>query len=183
MEEQPFELQACIEEALDLLAFKAAEKNLELAYLIEPQTPNTIMGDVTRLRQILVNLLSNAVKFTEAGEVVVAVEAKAKGQEYEIHFAVKDTGIGIPKDRMERLFKSFSQVDASITRQYGGTGLGLAISRRLSELMGGRMWVESLVNHGSTGAIEVASEKVLQLEAEYERVKAALQIERQQGQV
>lgn len=160
LEEQPFDLQACIEEALDLLAFKAAEKNLELAYLIDPQTPNMLVGDVTRLRQILVNLLSNAVKFTESGEVVVAVEATRKGKEYEIHFAVKDTGIGIPQDRVERLFKSFSQVDSSITRQYGGTGLGLAISKRLSELMGGKMWVESLLGQGSTFHFTVLGKSV-----------------------
>lgn len=153
LEEHPFDLQACIEEALDLLAFKAAEKNLEFAYWIDPQTPNAIIGDVTRLRQILVNLLSNAVKFTEAGEVVVSVTAQHQtgGDEgdYEINFEVKDTGIGIPEDRMERLFKSFSQVDSSITRRYGGTGLGLTISKRLSEMMGGRMWVESQLGQGS----------------------------------
>ena len=154
LEEHPFDLQACIEEALDLLAFKAAEKNLEFAYWIEPQTPNAIVGDVTRLRQILVNLLSNAVKFTEAGEVVVSVTAQHKSAEgdegdYEINFEVKDTGIGIPEDRMERLFKSFSQVDSSITRRYGGTGLGLTISKRLSEMMGGRMWFESQLGQGS----------------------------------
>jgi len=166
LEEQPFELFSCIEDSLDLLAPKAAEKNIELAYLIERQTPPMIAGDVTRLRQILVNLLSNAVKFTETGEVVVSVTAQelSRGAEeqrgrgefgvesplYEIQFAVKDTGIGIPPDRMDRLFKSFSQVDASTTRHYGGTGLGLAISKRLSELMGGRMWVESQVSSGST---------------------------------
>jgi PAS domain S-box-containing protein len=158
LEQHPFNLRTCIEESLDLLAPKAAEKGLELAYLIDPQTPNTIEGDITRLRQILVNLLSNAVKFTETGEVVVSVTAqkKAEGPDvnssspilhpssfYEICFAVKDTGIGISPDRMDRLFKSFSQVDSSTTRHYGGTGLGLAISKRLSEMMGGQMWVKS----------------------------------------
>ncbi|MBW4574787.1 MAG: response regulator [Aphanothece sp. CMT-3BRIN-NPC111] len=164
MEEQPFSLLACLESALDAIALTAAEKGLELAYLLEPETPSTIVGDVTRLRQILVNLLSNAVKFTAEGEVVVSVTAQklADGKEftssslsspcasYEIHFAVKDTGIGIPSDRMDRLFKSFSQVDSYITRQYGGTGLGLAISQQLSELMGGKMWVDSVVGVGST---------------------------------
>ena len=174
LEEQPFELVACIEDTLDLLAPKAAEKNIELAYLIEPHTPHVIAGDVTRLRQILVNLLSNAVKFTETGEVVVSVttckpengeRGVVSGKEftptpysllstsspvYEIQFAIKDTGIGIPKDRMDRLFKSFSQVDSSTTREYGGTGLGLAISKRLSEMMGGRLWVESQIGSGST---------------------------------
>lgn len=157
LEEHPFSLRACIEESLELLAPKTLDKGLELSALIDPHTPNHVIGDVTRTRQILVNLLSNAVKFTDIGEVVVEVksrkiddasaEASAK---YQIQFAVKDTGIGIPPDRMDRLFKSFSQVDASTTRQYGGTGLGLVISKRLSEMMGGQMWVESQVGLGST---------------------------------
>ncbi|NEO57567.1 MAG: response regulator [Okeania sp. SIO3B5] len=177
LEEQPFNIRSCIEECLDLLAPKAAEKNLELAYLIQPQTPELIVGDVTRLRQVLVNLLSNGVKFTEIGEVVVSVTASLQNQDldsgqkrnspishqtqhlesnvscsavYEIQFAVKDTGIGIPQDRMDRLFKPFSQVDASTTRIHGGTGLGLVISKRLSEIMGGKMWVESEAGVGST---------------------------------
>jgi PAS domain S-box-containing protein len=157
LEEHPFDLRACIEGALDLLAPRAAEKGLELAYLLEPETPQTILGDVTRVRQILVNLLGNAVKFTEQGEVVVTVNARASERgpsdaapRYELQFAVRDTGVGIPADRLDRLFKPFSQVDASTTRQYGGTGLGLAISRRLSEMMGGDLWVESQVGRGST---------------------------------
>lgn len=159
LEEQPFELGPCIEEALRLFVPQASEKKLELAYLIEPQTPNAIVGDVTRLRQILINLLSNAVKFTENGEVVVFVNAtpisnpenvEDDSQLYEIRFAVKDTGIGIPTSRMDRLFKSFSQIDASTTRKYGGTGLGLAISKRLTEMMGGKIWVHSVEGKGST---------------------------------
>lgn len=158
LEQYCFNLRNFIEESLDLLAFKAAEKNIELAYLIAPQVPNALVADVTRLRQVLVNLLSNAVKFTSGGEVIVSVTAcKLKPQDknidnhlYEFKFAVKDTGIGIPKERQERLFKSFSQVDSSTTRQYGGTGLGLAIGKQLSEKMGGKMWLESEVNCGST---------------------------------
>jgi signal transduction histidine kinase/CheY-like chemotaxis protein len=167
LEEQPFELRICIEEALDLVATKAAEKKLELAYQFASGTPNMVVGDVTRLRQILVNLLGNAVKFTQAGEVLVSVEITGEGQEargeesfkplasyippsYEIQFSVKDTGIGIPANRIDRLFKSFSQVDSSTSRQYGGTGLGLVICKRLSEMMGGRMWVESHEGIGST---------------------------------
>ncbi|RMF21363.1 MAG: hybrid sensor histidine kinase/response regulator, partial [Cyanobacteria bacterium J083] len=150
-EEQPFELHSCIEAALSLLAPQGIEKNLELAYLISPQTPKVIVGDVTRLRQILVNLISNAVKFTPQGEVVVYVNSQEIDKEkYEIEFAVNDTGIGIPPDKMDRLFQSFSQVDASTTRQYGGTGLGLAISQRLCQMMGGKMWVTSQVGVGST---------------------------------
>ncbi|MCT7951208.1 response regulator [Ancylothrix sp. C2] len=149
LEEHPFNLRSCIEESLDLLASRAGEKDIEMAYIIAPGTPEKIIGDVTRLRQVLVNLLSNAVKFTHSGEVVVsisstAIEAADQSPCYQILFAVKDSGIGIPTDRMERLFKSFSQIDSSVSRQYGGTGLGLVISKRLSEMMGGRMWVESM---------------------------------------
>ena len=148
LESQPFDVRDCIESALDLVAAKAREKSLELAYLIDAPTPAMLVGDVTRLRQILINLLGNALKFTEKGEVVVSVElagseSRDETMVYTLHFAVKDTGLGIPPDRMSRLFQSFSQVDASTTRKYGGTGLGLAISKRLSELMGGTMWVES----------------------------------------
>ena len=165
LEQQPFDLRDCIEESLDLLAPKAAEKDIDLAYIIADQTPSTIVGDVARLRQILVNLLGNAVKFTDQGEVVVSVTSRslpplAGGSEgrYELHFAVRDTGIGIPQDRMDRLFRSFSQVDASTTRKYGGTGLGLAISKRLSEMMGGTMWVESEVGQGSTFHFTIVAE-------------------------
>jgi PAS domain S-box-containing protein len=151
LEYQPFSLTECVEEALDLLAVKAAEKDVDLAYLIDADTPRDLFGDVTRLRQILVNLLSNAVKFTPQGEVVVSITAhRLFNGQVEFQFAVRDTGVGIPKDRMNRLFRSFSQVDSSTTRHYGGTGLGLAISKRLSEMMGGTMWVESEVGQGST---------------------------------
>ncbi|QLE48987.1 response regulator [Nostoc sp. C057] len=160
LEEQPFDLQVCVEEALDLLAPQAALKGIELMYELQPHIPTLIIGDITRLRQILWNLVSNAVKFTNAGEVVVTitVQQQVLKQEattadhvyYEFLFAVSDTGIGIPSDRLDRLFKPFSQVDASMTRRYGGTGLGLAISKRLSEIMGGRMWVESGTVKGST---------------------------------
>jgi PAS domain S-box-containing protein len=151
LEQHPFDLRDSLESALDLLAARAAEKQLDLAYLIENNVPQTIVGDVTRLRQILVNLLSNAVKFTEAGEVVVTVASRQVGNDqYELHIAVRDSGIGIPEDRMHRLFQAFSQVDASTTRHYGGTGLGLAISKRLAEMMGGSMWVESTLGEGST---------------------------------
>jgi signal transduction histidine kinase/DNA-binding response OmpR family regulator/HPt (histidine-containing phosphotransfer) domain-containing protein/PAS domain-containing protein len=158
LEDQPFDLRACVESSLDLLATGAAEKGLDLAYLIAPETPEAIVGDITRLRQILVNLLSNAVKFTEQGEVVLSVSSEqvsslgpdALPDTHMLHFTVRDSGIGIPPERMDRLFQSFSQVDASTTRRYGGTGLGLAISKRLSEMMGGTMWAESTLGQGST---------------------------------
>jgi PAS domain S-box-containing protein len=144
LEGRPFNLRDCLEQALDLLASKAAEKGLEMAYFVDDQAPETLVGDFTRLRQVLVNLLSNAVKFTESGEVVISVTCHhLEEKRCQVHFAVRDTGIGIAPERMDRLFQSFSQLDASTTRKYGGTGLGLAISKRLSELMGGTMWVES----------------------------------------
>ncbi len=151
LEEQPFDLRDCLEDALDLLATRAAEKNLDLAYVIDDGVPGTLVGDVTRLRQVLVNLVGNAIKFTATGEVVVSVSSHlAADRRHAVQFAVRDTGIGIPTERMDRLFKSFSQVDASTTRVYGGTGLGLAISKRLAELMHGSMWVESAPGQGST---------------------------------
>lgn len=151
LEEQPLVLSELFEETLDLLTVKAAEKRLDLAYIIHPGTPPSIIGDVTRLRQILVNLLGNAIKFTERGEVVLEVSASdPESAAYNLVFSVRDTGIGIPPDRIIHLFQSFSQVDASTTRRFGGTGLGLAISKRLSELMGGSMWVESELGQGST---------------------------------
>jgi len=151
LEQQPFDLRDVVESSLDLIANRAAEKGLELAYVLQPDTPDAVRGDVTRLRQILVNLLSNAVKFTEQGEVILTLHSTPlTAERYELHFTVRDTGIGIPEDRMDRLFHSFSQVDSSTTRRYGGTGLGLAICQRLCALMGGRIWVESVLGQGST---------------------------------
>src|SRR5882672_9414754 len=147
LENHPFELHACLEEALDLLASKAAEKKLDLAYFVDDAIPKILVSDVTRLRQIIVNLIGNAVKFTHQGEVVIEVAPAAKDrksvvpgneldtdflhhpEQWLLHFSVRDTGIGIPLDRQNRLFKSFQQVDASTTRHYGGTGLGLAICK------------------------------------------------------
>ncbi|MEM7030846.1 MAG: response regulator [Chloroflexota bacterium] len=151
LEHRPFSLHKCIEEVLDLVATKAAAKTLDLVYLIEDNLPGQFIGDEIRLRQILVNLISNAVKFTELGEVVIQVRGKAlTNVDYQVHFSVRDTGIGIAPDRMTRLFRSFSQVDESMTRRYGGTGLGLAICKRLVELMNGTIWVESIEEVGST---------------------------------
>jgi GAF domain-containing protein/CheY-like chemotaxis protein len=144
IEAQPFDLRECVESALDLVTARAVEKNLDTVYVFEGDIPAAVVGDVTRLRQIMLNLLSNAVKFTEAGEVVLTVTAKPiSSDRVELTFSVRDTGIGLSADEMSRLFQSFSQADSSTTRKYGGTGLGLAISRRLSELMGGHMWAES----------------------------------------
>lgn len=168
LEHHPFELHTCIEEALDLLSTKAAEKALDLVYSVEDNIPKILVSDVIRLRQILVNLIGNAVKFTPDGEIVVEVTPAAHGhrmmepgheqgtdyhghpEQWLLHFSVRDTGIGIPLDKQHRLFKSFQQVDASTTRHFGGTGLGLAISKRLVELMGGRIWVDSETGKGAT---------------------------------
>jgi len=150
LEHQPFELQSYIEDSLDMMGPKAAEKGLNLTYMIDNSVPITIISDPTRLRQILVNLLSNAIKFTETGDVEVSITSQALvGGRHKLHFAVRDTGIGIPRDRMDKLFQSFSQVDMSTTRKYGGTGLGLAISKRLVELMDGMIWAESEPGVGS----------------------------------
>ncbi|MCP4544549.1 MAG: response regulator [Chloroflexi bacterium] len=162
LQNYPFDLRECVESALDQMTPQSSDKGLDLGYIVDHQVPPTFFGDMTRLRQILVNLLSNGIKFTERGEVTVQVAADRSGRTdteygtqntpdvYKLHFSVRDTGIGIPPDRMDRLFRSFSQVDASTTRRYGGIGLGLAMSKRLSELMGGTIWAESKVDQGST---------------------------------
>ena len=149
LEVHGFDLVHSIEEMLDIFAPKAADKGLELVCAFAPRTPQWIRSDSTRLRQILVNLVGNAIKFTEHGEIVVDVKREGDATQPMLHFAVRDTGIGIPVGAQNRLFHSFSQVDVSTTRRYGGTGLGLAISRRLSEAMGGRIWVESEPGRGS----------------------------------
>jgi len=148
LEEKPFHLRQCIEEAFDLFTSSIHEKKLEAAYLIASDVPSTLVGDVTRLRQILVNLIGNAVKFTSRGEIVLDIRRQPDSSQ--LLFTLTDTGIGIPPEAMPHLFQSFRQVDSSTTRRFGGTGLGLAISRRLVELMGGAIWVESLPGEGST---------------------------------
>lgn len=151
LEAAPFALRDCLEESIDLLAPGANQKQLNIAYFIAPDTPETLIGDITRLKQILNNLLSNAVKFTHAGEILLTVKASPVADDhYLFHFSVKDTGIGIPAERLNKLFQPFIQVEASIARKYGGTGLGLTISKRLTELMQGEIWVESEENTGST---------------------------------
>ncbi len=151
LEQHAFNLRVCVEESLDLVANRAQEKGLELAYSYDVQLPSYFIGDNARIRQVLVNLLSNAVKFTAHGEVVA--EISSGGEQNGSHLmriAVRDTGIGIPAERQHRLFEMFSQVDASTTRVYGGTGLGLAISKRLTEAMKGDIQVASTVGAGST---------------------------------
>jgi signal transduction histidine kinase/CheY-like chemotaxis protein len=147
----PFNIRSCVEESLDLVALRASQQGVELAYTIDDSAPEAVLGDLGRLRQILLNLLSNAVKFTEGGEIVVSVDAQQRQRgKFEVHFAVKDTGVGIAKDRISKMFDAFTQMDVSTSRLHGGSGLGLAISKRLAELMGGRIWADSSLGEGST---------------------------------
>ena len=155
LEAHPFEVRSAFEDAVDLVAYRAAEKGVELAYLHDEALPYRVSGDATRLRQVVVNLLANAVKFTDHGEVILTVEGVdapdvAAGGEQALHISVRDTGIGIAPDRLDALFDAFTQADASTTRTYGGTGLGLAISKRLVDAMGGRIWAESVLGDGAT---------------------------------
>ncbi len=176
LEKQPINLRECVEFALDLISPVAAQKKLNLAYTITKHTPDIVISDVTRLRQILMNLLSNAVKFTTHGEIIVSVTANNLSTHligdnsdiksssdfalYELSFSVQDTGIGIPANRTEHLFQSFNQVDTATARKYGGTGLGLAISKRLCELMEGQIWVTSEEGKGSSFNFTIKVEAV-----------------------
>jgi signal transduction histidine kinase/two-component SAPR family response regulator/HPt (histidine-containing phosphotransfer) domain-containing protein len=157
LDPRPFNLRGCIEESLDLLAPRAAEKNLDLVYRMEAGVPALVEGDSLRLRQVLVNLLGNAVKFTPGGDVFLQVkqlsalpDGTGEPSLLHLHFSVRDTGVGIAPDRLVRLFQPFVQADAATAQRYGGTGLGLVISKRLVELMGGKMWAESVPGRGST---------------------------------
>jgi PAS domain S-box-containing protein len=172
LERAPFELALCVEEALDLFALQASSKKLEIGYYLAPDVPSWILGDVTRLRQVVVNLVNNAVKFTPSGSISVEIRRAAREptalgfdpglvpdpSRMVLEFRVRDTGIGIPADRIDRLFKAFSQVDSSTTRKYGGTGLGLAICQRLCELMGGAIRVESAAGQGSSFIFTILTE-------------------------
>jgi len=150
LEQSPFDLRRCIESTMDLMVTRVEEKELVLKVVLDDQLPPMLVGDANRIRQVLANLLSNAVKFTDKGFVEVSVRGNAIPEGFELRFDVLDTGIGMPQDKLDRLFMPFSQIDSSITRRYGGTGLGLAISKRLVEMMGGRIWAESDPGVGST---------------------------------
>jgi signal transduction histidine kinase len=155
LEHSPFDLRRCIESTMDLMVTRAAEKGLVLKVVLDDQLPTMLVGDASRLRQVLANLLSNAVKFADKGFVEVSVRGNAIPEGFELRFDVLDTGIGMPQDKLDRLFMPFSQIDSSITRRYGGTGLGLAISKRLVEMMGGRIWANSDLGVGSTFSFTV----------------------------
>ncbi len=170
LETHPFPIHRCVEEALDIVSHRAQEKGLELAYYIAPTVPVAIVGDITRLRQIIINLLSNATKFTHKGEITVWVNAEPTDQHntHRIRFSVKDSGIGIPANKLDNIFDTFTQADSSTTRQFGGTGLGLAICKRLSTLMGGTIKVESTEGEGSTFSFDIVVPSVSDQEEENE---------------
>ncbi len=182
LEEQPVSLRDCLAGPLDLVAAEAESKGLELGCRLETSCPEVVIGDVTRLRQILVNLLSNAVKFTRAGEVRVTARCRELADDrLELELAVRDTGIGIAQDKTEKIFQSFSQADASTSRKYGGTGLGLTISQRLTELMGGRIRVESEPGKGSTFFCTVQVRRAAETDRPAVARKAGRKIDRHLG--
>jgi PAS domain S-box-containing protein len=183
LDQQSFNLSDCIQAAVNLLSPSAVDKGIELVLVTHPSLPKVILGDSARLRQILINLLSNAVKFTAMGTVKLSVMPIAISipQLIEIQFAISDTGIGIPTHRRDRLFQSFSQVDSSIARQYGGTGLGLALCKQLCEMMGGRIWVDSQLDQGSTFYFTLTTPVMTSL-APLPKQLDELQIDSQMGQ-
>jgi signal transduction histidine kinase len=150
LEDVTFNLQDSLAQTLKALAQRARQKGLDLDLEIAPQVLGLVRGDPTRLRQIIVNLVGNAIKFTNSGGIVVSVHRESQDDEHTtLHFTVRDTGIGIPPERQKEVFSAFTQADNSMTRKYGGTGLGLTICRRLTEMLGGRIWVESEPGKGS----------------------------------
>jgi CheY-like chemotaxis protein len=151
LDESSFELRKCIEESLDIYAMKAIEKGIDLLYMLQPEAPPYMIGDMKRIRQILGNLINNAIKFTDEGEIFISVEKKSQTSEYcELLFSVKDSGIGIQKEKLSLIFEAFTQGESFVSRRYGGTGLGLAIARHLVGLMGGKIWAESTPGRGAT---------------------------------
>jgi signal transduction histidine kinase len=161
LEHQPFSLKQLIDESLDLVAIQASQKGLNLSQTINYNTPDTIIGDHGRLRQILVNLLTNAIKFTDKGDISLSVSSKAaKGNQSQMFFEIRDTGIGIPQDRMEEIFKPFTQLERTLSRKRDGVGLGLAITKNLVELMGGKIWFESIPGKGSTFHFMILAETI-----------------------
>ncbi|UPK43168.1 MULTISPECIES: response regulator [Paenibacillus] len=165
LEEHPFELVSCIREVLRLFAVEAGKKNIELEYFLEDSVPELIYGDMARLRQVLLNLIANAIKFTDHGGVylIVSVNEEKDGR-MTLEFAVKDTGIGIAPDKIDRLFQPFSQLDTSMTRKYGGTGLGLAICKTLVEMMGGKIYLDTSELHGATFVFTIQAQRYVETE-------------------
>jgi len=173
IEKIEFDLWELIESIGVTLGIKASQKKLELLCYTNPNVPQYVMGDPTRLRQILINLAGNSLKFTEKGEIAINVKIlKKENDKVSLHFTVKDTGIGIPKEKQAKIFESFSQVDSSTTRKYGGTGLGLSICKQLTELMGGKIWVESEISKGSTFHLTLPSVIVEKPEGREEKIES-----------
>lgn len=158
LENEPFNLNNCIQESLNLVSLEAEKKGLLLITNLADDLPIQIKGDRQKLKQILINLLNNSIKFTDKGNIRLSVQTTQKSDKITLEFAIKDTGIGIPYNRLYRLFKPFSQIDSSTARRYGGTGLGLAICQKLVQNMGGQIWVNSKVNHGSTFYFSIVTE-------------------------
>lgn len=174
LDEQDFDLRECIEAVLDVFAEKAARSNLDLVYQVEHNVPSQIIADAFRLRQVLINLVGNAIKFTAKGEVFICVKLKSsKDNQFDLTFEIRDTGIGIPPNKIGRLFKAFSQVDSSTTRKYGGTGLGLAISEKLVNLMGGEIGVKSKVGKGTTFSFNILAKPGIKAQRNYVHLNTA----------
>jgi signal transduction histidine kinase/CheY-like chemotaxis protein/ligand-binding sensor domain-containing protein len=174
LDEQDFDLRECIEAVLDVFAGKAARSNLDLVYQVEHNVPSQIIADAFRLRQVLINLVGNAVKFTAKGEVFICVKLKgSRDNQFDLMFEIRDTGIGIPPNKIGRLFKAFSQVDSSTTRKYGGTGLGLAISEKLVNLMGGEIGVKSKVGKGTTFSFNILARPGVKAQRNYVHLNTA----------
>ncbi|WP_433747164.1 response regulator [Paenibacillus amylolyticus] len=165
LEEHPFEIASCIREVLGLFSAETGKKNLELDYFLEDSVPELIYGDMARLRQVLLNLIANAIKFTDHGGVYLIVSVKEeKDGHMALEFAVKDTGIGIASDKVDRLFQPFSQLDTSMTRKYGGTGLGLAICKTLVEMMGGQIYLDTTEQRGATFVFTIQAKRYVETE-------------------
>ncbi len=175
LEHQPFSLKRLIDESLEMVATQASKRGLNLSHTINYGTPDTIIGDHGRLRQILVNLLSNSVKFTDKGDVSLSVSSKViKGNEYQISFLVKDTGIGISQDKMNQLFQPFTQLERTLSRKRDGVGLGLAITKNLVELMGGKIWADSIPGQGTTFHVMIPAETIHGKQLDFGRMDSGI---------
>ncbi|MGD0951970.1 MAG: PAS domain S-box protein [Methanotrichaceae archaeon] len=175
LEHQPFSLKRLIDESLEMVSTQASKRGLNLSHTINYGTPDTIIGDHGRLRQILVNLLSNSVKFTDKGDVSLSVSSKViKGNEYQISFLVKDTGIGISQDKMNQLFQPFTQLERTLSRKRDGVGLGLAITKNLVELMGGKIWADSIPGQGTTFHVMIPAETIHGKQLDFGRMDSGI---------
>ena len=181
LELRPFNLKKCVEDSMNLMRPIASKKGLDLTYAINESAPEAVIGDSARLQQILANLISNAAKFTDNGAISVTISSEVlDGIRHGVHFKVEDTGIGIPEDKMGRLFQPFTQVDSSTTRRYGGTGLGLAITKKLVEMMGGKIWAESKLGKGSTFHFKIVVDASPIMLVSSEKAKESLESDKEE---